>query len=125
MAQDTPVFNPEAFHQFEEFWGEEAPAVIREIVTMFLQETPPAIQTIERAYRGGDLSTVRQVAHRLKSNAGTVGAEALALLCREIERAADEGDADSLAERVPKLEGVYAKTAETLEAYLENLAAST
>lgn len=124
MSVKEPIFDPAAFDQFHQFWGEDAPAVIQEIVPMFFQETPPAIQAIEEAYERGDWDAVRQTAHRLKSSCATVGAAALASLCREIEAAAEAGDTSRLATLVPRLRELYTQSTQALEDFLATLSKS-
>jgi len=61
------------------------PAVFRELVGVFLHETPERIVTLRRAAAAGDRRTVKFVAHTLKGTCGYLGARGLARICQELE----------------------------------------
>ena len=61
------------------------PAVFKELVGVFLQETPERIVTLRRAAAAGDRRTVKFVAHTLKGTCGYLGARGLARICQELE----------------------------------------
>ena len=119
MMGEYPIFDEHALDQYREFWGEEAPEVIRELLTMFLQQTPSQVETIQSAFQTGDLATVRRVAHTLKSSSGSVGAYALAELCRQVEDLAAHGQGAALSPLVPQLVEIATMTTQVLREYLD------
>jgi len=54
-------------------------------LTMFLEGTPAQFAELQGALECGDGSRVWQVAHRLKGEANTIGADQLAALCAQLE----------------------------------------
>ena len=64
----------------------------------------------------GDREQLRRVAHTLKSNAATFGAERLALACEELERAARNGEGADGHELVGRIEAEAALATPALTA---------
>src|SRR5262245_49253837 len=61
------------------------PAVFRELVTVFLNETPERLATLRQAVVAGDRRTMKFVAHTLKGTSGYLGARGLSQICLELE----------------------------------------
>ncbi len=120
MREGRPIFDEHALDQYREFWGEEANEVIRELLTMFLEQTPSHMDTLRAAFQVGDLSAVRRVAHTLKSSSGSVGAYALADICQQVEDLALAKDIETLRSLVPRLEEIALATTQVLREYLEH-----
>ncbi len=64
-------------------------AIIDEVLDSFLVVGPSALDRIGRALDDGDPDAVRKAAHALKGGCLTVGADALAVACQELERLCD------------------------------------
>ena len=62
------------------------PHKVRKFAFKFLQNSQDGITRMEAALRGGDLAGVRELSHRLKSPARTVGALGMGELLRELEQ---------------------------------------
>ncbi len=62
--------------------GEES---VREILQVFISETPAKLQTLETLLRGKDFVRAARVAHTLKGSFGNIGAKTLALSCEKLE----------------------------------------
>ena len=74
-----------------------------EVVEAFRSEAALLLASLADALRVGDAALLRRTAHTLKSDGATLGATALADLCRELERLAGEArldEAPSLVERI-------------------------
>ena len=90
------------------------PGLLRRLVKVFLDQTPPLVETIRRAGAEGDAEALERAAHTLKSASGHLGALRLSRLCRELEEAArrrEEGRFGSLAEAVTR---EFSRAAEAL-----------
>ena len=61
------------------------PDVLRRLVTLFVEQTPSAIDAIAAAVSAGDPEALWRAAHRLKGSCRVVGAPALEMLCAELE----------------------------------------
>jgi signal transduction histidine kinase/DNA-binding response OmpR family regulator/HPt (histidine-containing phosphotransfer) domain-containing protein len=60
-------------------------ALVQKVVAAYVDDTPQHLQTLRRAISGDDPTSVRKVAHSLKSASANVGAQKLAQLCKEME----------------------------------------
>jgi HPt (histidine-containing phosphotransfer) domain-containing protein len=68
------------------------PAFIRQLVELFLSNTPGKMDRIRQALAEGDAESVGQAAHALTSSCGMLGAAQLAGLFTRMEEAAARGD---------------------------------
>lgn len=71
-----------------------SPDILGRIITIFVTQTPDLVQGIMGAVESGDLETIRNNAHSLKSSAAYVGAVEYSSKMAEIERAAREEHLD-------------------------------
>jgi HPt (histidine-containing phosphotransfer) domain-containing protein len=95
LALDT------ALAQLEETVGDRE--FVAELIGDFLEGLPAQLLALREASSQGDAEGLHRVAHTLKSNAATFGAEGLADACRQLEQAArtaDPADARELVGRV-------------------------
>lgn len=77
---------------------------IREVVDLFLSETPRKIEDLGAAIEHGDVPGVADVAHSLKGSALAVDAEVLRNLSEAIEHTARAGSLAGAASRYSKLQ---------------------
>jgi CheY-like chemotaxis protein/HPt (histidine-containing phosphotransfer) domain-containing protein len=82
------------------------PAFLREIVTIFLEDTPQHLRDLREAAAARESATLVRVAHTLKSSSSYLGARRLAELCEDLERAGRGGD---LRDVVAQVEDVGAE----------------
>ena len=84
------------------FYGNES--MVREIVQLFLQQSPELTRTMTRCVRQSRWQELHPLAHKLKSSVTMLGMEALTPLVLEIERISKFGqDPSSLPELVSRL----------------------
>jgi len=107
-AIDVPTFRT-----LEEAAGAE---FVGELVDTFLEEAPAMIGGLQAAMAGGDAEAFRRIAHSLKSNANTFGAQALGLLARELELAGLDRVLAQEADPLANLMAEYGRVAEALAA---------
>jgi two-component system, sensor histidine kinase and response regulator len=60
-------------------------ALVQKVIAAYVDDTPQHLQTLRHAIAGDDATSVRKVAHSLKSASANVGAQKLAQLCKEME----------------------------------------
>ncbi|MBT8211680.1 MAG: Hpt domain-containing protein [Acidimicrobiia bacterium] len=58
------------------------------ILGIFLEELPKAIETIDSAVANDDDDAVQKAAHKLKGEAGAIGAEAVAVAAKDLNDSA-------------------------------------
>jgi signal transduction histidine kinase/CheY-like chemotaxis protein/HPt (histidine-containing phosphotransfer) domain-containing protein len=69
------------------------PSVLGRMLDLFDRDAPRLLAEMRDAAGTGDVETLRDAAHTLKSNCANVGAMALAATCRDIEQLARAADA--------------------------------
>lgn len=69
--------------------GDEA--LLRELTTIFLSESPQWMNVIQQAMHNGDAATLRLTAHKLKGSLETLAARSAAASARELELSARQG----------------------------------
>ncbi|MBI1907250.1 MAG: response regulator [Rhodocyclales bacterium] len=68
----------------------DRPSVLTRMIDLFDRDAPRLLGEMRDAARTGDTTALRDAAHLLKSNCATIGATALAAICREIEQNAKQ-----------------------------------
>jgi HPt (histidine-containing phosphotransfer) domain-containing protein len=92
-----------ALARLEESVGD--PEFVAEVIGDFLAGLPGQLDALRSAQSAADAEQVHRIAHTLKSNASTFGAEELALACRALEGAAAGGQVTETHELVARVEG--------------------
>jgi signal transduction histidine kinase/DNA-binding response OmpR family regulator len=72
--------------RFDDLARDFTPEIVREIVSAFIDSTPPIIERIVQAADGADHTDIAQAAHRLKGGCLAIGAGQLNDLADELER---------------------------------------
>ncbi len=85
---------------------------LREIITLYLQDTPLLLAQLEQALAANDGLTVSRLAHSIKGSSSNFGATQLAQLAHELELAAPLGGAT--VANVKALLAEYARVAAAL-----------
>ncbi len=85
----------------------------------FMESTPEIIAEVQSAHKAHEAETVRQQAHKLKSSARSMGADALADACQALEAAGREGQWDEIDRLAPELEGLYSKVSDYINNYIQ------
>ena len=84
-AATVPVLEPNVLQQLEHTLGGNARALILELIDTYLQDMPARMTQLHRALDEGDLSTVHDTVHTLKSSSAVLGVSRFAALCKQIE----------------------------------------
>ncbi len=109
-----PVLDPAPVRRLAETFAAEAPTLLAEIVTAFLEDSPGHLAALQAAVANEDAGAARRAAHTLKSNAATLGAVRLEAAAGEVERRAAGGDLTGAGAGVPVLEREYDPAAAAL-----------
>ncbi len=92
-------------------------ASIRRLLHEFPIDAAITAAEMRSSYAAGQMATVGELAHRLKSSALMVGALALGELCAEMEQAGMAEDTGTLAVLVPGFEQELARVENYLQGY--------
>jgi len=90
------------------------PAVIHELLQDFQTSAVKIVAELLAACTAGETGATGAAAHKLKSSAFSVGAQALGELCVEIEHAGKAGQIDALSALLPRFEAEMAAVNEFL-----------
>ena len=82
---------------------EQYPDIVDQLVDLFVQSTPPALEELRAAVGAEDRDAVRRAAHKLKGSCLNIGATFMATLCGGLE-AGDRDAAGTLADLEAALE---------------------
>ena len=114
-AVGAPGADPIDDERFDDLAREFPPDAVREVVTAFIDSTPPIIERVVLAAEGGDHVEISGAAHRLKGGCLAVGAGALNDLASELETLGrEEAPADELQRVAAQLERAWLATRRAL-----------
>lgn len=97
---DGDVLDQSVIASLRELGGDDGGALLRELIGLFLADSPPRLNEIESAMTAGDAKGVEKAAHALKSSCANLGATRMAELCRQLEQSGRSGALDSARETV-------------------------
>ena len=86
-----------------------------EILDRFLEEAPERIASCHESLTQGDLTAIQHHLHRIRSDAGWLGARQVADLAGEGETRIVEGRPDGLAELFEQLSGLCYEVSQELQ----------
>lgn len=115
---DDSTLDPKAIASLREIGAADGGQFFREVVEIFLNDTPARIGEIEKALAAADAPTLTRAAHSIKGSAGNFGAGKLAALARSIEALGKQGALGSVPMELPKLQAEFATVKAALEAEL-------
>ncbi len=98
--------------------GESGQEVVRELIGMFLEDSPRQLETVAGAAEHQDLQTLTRAAHSLKGSCANLGAVRLAEICRELEDAGAAGTIESIPLLVERCRQEFARVRADFEARL-------
>jgi HPt (histidine-containing phosphotransfer) domain-containing protein len=96
-----------------------AGAVFRELIGVFLHETPERLTALRRAASAGDARGVKSVAHTIKGSCGYLGATGLVALCRELELLSQSGAVAAAGPVLEQIDAEFQRVQAALERELE------
>jgi signal transduction histidine kinase/DNA-binding response OmpR family regulator len=92
----------------------DAPGVLKEIVDLYLADTPPRVESLRAAAARQDVESLGSLAHGLKGSSGYIGAREMESLCAEIERLLRAGKKDAAFAKVAALDAALPRVREAL-----------
>jgi HPt (histidine-containing phosphotransfer) domain-containing protein len=97
-----------------------------DILNALLQETPVDIKEMKEGLRSGKTDTVRKMAHKLKSSAGTIQAGQLTSVLEEIESSCKKNiPANDLGKLVENAVSLYSHIESALKVHVKELSKLT
>jgi len=115
LPPSMPAIDEQVFESLREEVAGGDCEFVAEAIESYLEEAPPRIEAIARAVAAQDAVALRNSAHALKSLSLTMGANALAQLCGELEAMGRVGTTASTRELVEQLEPEYNRVVSVLK----------
>jgi HPt (histidine-containing phosphotransfer) domain-containing protein len=115
MAELPPVIDPQGIENLRALNPDDHDEFLREIVTLFVEDTPQRLAELDRSLAAADAPTFVRAAHSIKGSSANLGALALRAAAEELEhRSAKQGLAD-VASLVVRVKAEFARTQTELE----------
>ena len=83
---DTTIIDQRAIEDLRALNPGDNDAFLREITTIFLDDTPLRIMELDRSLAAGDMRQFARAAHSIKGSSSNLGATALRTAAEELER---------------------------------------
>jgi HPt (histidine-containing phosphotransfer) domain-containing protein len=103
------VLDPAVIESLRQLTPPGEPDVLKEVLSIFLQEVPPRIDRLRTFWAAGNIKELQRAAHSLKGSAGNIGARDLHDISRQIDDQARTGDLSGLAPLVDALAAEFGK----------------
>jgi len=112
-VSEAPLMDYGRLEEFREFDDEQL-TMTREVIGLFLSDTPPRLAAMAVALQARDPQALAQAAHALKGGASNIGAKAMQQHADALEAASKESFPDDAGLRVAKLRELWEQTREVL-----------
>jgi histidine phosphotransfer protein HptB len=109
------VIDPEAIENLRALTPEDPDSFLRDIVGIFLDDTPARLAELRKSLAEADRSTFTRAAHSIKGSASNLGAIQLRAISAELEQRGKTENIADLAGRVADLEASFAHVREELQ----------
>jgi signal transduction histidine kinase/DNA-binding NarL/FixJ family response regulator len=133
LPQISPVATPppvtpnaisrEVLEEFQTKLGDDSGELITQFISIFLEDTPRLIQTLQTPAAQASAEVLQRAAHTLKGNSATFGALGLSAMCRELEGMSRAANLEGVTAKVAEVEAEYQRVKTELEeGYINALA---
>jgi signal transduction histidine kinase/CheY-like chemotaxis protein len=103
-----------AIESIESLQRSGMPDMLSKVIGIYLRDTPKQLENAREALVRNDADTMGKQAHSMKSSSATLGAHALAALCKEMEAKGRAGTIENAADLLSRMEAEYAHVAKIL-----------
>lgn len=118
-SRSKPV-DPEVLQMLADLQEPGEPDLLRELLMLFLRDTPERLDALRRALACDDFETAARAAHSLKGSAANLGAGALQALAASAETSARQRDRATVASLLTSLDAEFAQVRAQLEELLSS-----
>ncbi|HYC71129.1 MAG TPA: Hpt domain-containing protein [Opitutaceae bacterium] len=118
---DQPVLDSNSLENLRALSPDDGGAFVREVIEIFLQETPSRLTELDRALAAADVPAITHLAHSIKGSCANFGATRLAAVSLAMELAAKRSDVPAARAAGPELVAAYDATRVALENFLRDL----
>jgi HPt (histidine-containing phosphotransfer) domain-containing protein len=111
----APVLNPDAIRALRALSPEGDSEFLRELISIYLEDTPKQLTKLETAIASQDAGQVVHAAHTIKGSSGNFGATAFARLAQEIEAHGKSNNLAAAAASLPELKIGFSQVSAALK----------
>jgi HPt (histidine-containing phosphotransfer) domain-containing protein len=84
-VSNLPIIDPEAIASLKELNPGDGGEFLREIVSIYTEDTPKRLAELRSSLAAGDVNTFARAAHTIKGSSSNVGAAALRAVSERLE----------------------------------------
>lgn len=95
--------------EIKDFMGDEGESTIRELIAIYLANTPPMIARIKKDLLANDLESLKAHVHGLKGSSASVGIVGISKICKLIEELIKIGKNDEIGKQFDQIEIIYSQ----------------
>ncbi len=115
---ELPLIDPEAIENLRALNPGDNDEFLREIITIFLEDTPQRIAELDQSLAAGDVPTFTRAAHSIKGSSSNLGTLRLRALAEKLEFDARKTGLGDVATGLAALKSEFAQAQAALRAYL-------
>ena len=105
----SPLVDENVLDEFIKFMGDEGKDLARELIDMYLKNSPKMLDSIHADLRMNNVDQLKTHIHTLKGSSAQLGVVGVASLCRSIEDVILEGRFSELDDLICQLDKTYSK----------------
>lgn len=111
----APILNPDAIRALRELSPEGDSEFLRELISIYLEDTPKQMNKLEEAIIRQDSDLVVRAAHTIKGSSGNFGAADFAALAQQIEAHGKSNNLAAAAAALPEFKNSFAQVVAALK----------
>ncbi len=111
------ILDPTAISNLRTLSPDDGDAFLKEIIGIFLEDTPIRITELHKSRVSGDAITFTRAAHSIKGSSSNVGAQELRSIAEKLEYQARQRGIDDVEALVAELEAAFIRTKEALKPF--------
>jgi HPt (histidine-containing phosphotransfer) domain-containing protein len=113
-VSDQPVIDQEAISNLKELNPGDGGEFLREIVSIYVEDTPKRIAELKAALASKDVPAFTRAAHTIKGSSANVGASSVRALAERLEFMSKRDGLGSVGPLIANVEAEFAKAAAEL-----------
>jgi len=113
-----PIVDQEAIENLRELSPDDDDAFLKEILAIFLEDTPLRIADLHSSLASGNAETFVRAAHSLKGSSSNVGASEMRAAAEALEHHSRKQGLTGVGELIAQLESAYARARDALQKFL-------
>jgi HPt (histidine-containing phosphotransfer) domain-containing protein len=111
---DLPSIDPEAIANLRDLNPGDNGEFLREIVSIYIEDTPKRIADLKACLASGDVQTFTRAAHTIKGSSANVGAQVLKAIAERLEMISRKDGLGAVSGLIADCEAEFAKVRDEL-----------